>query len=121
MARTFRQPGEVLTWENDTGGDVSAGDVVVLGSVAGVALVDIADGEEGSVGIAGVHELPKATGQAWDVGDVLNWDASEGEFTTSGVGSGDVDAAGKAVADAASADEEGLVLLTPQAAVAGSA
>ncbi len=112
MARTYRQPGEVLTWES-TVTDVDAGDVVLLADTIGVALVDIDLGEEGSVSIAGVHELPKADSQEWTLGEVLNYDESGEEFTTSAVGSGDIEGGAIAAADAADGDREADVLLLP--------
>ncbi len=113
MARTFRQPGKVLTWLNDTGNDVDAGDVVPMEDTVGVALVDIDDDEEGSVAIAGVHELPKETGHAWEQGGVLNYDAGDEYFTTQAAGTGDIEGGAIAAADAEAGDDTGYVLLLP--------
>ncbi len=116
MARTFVQPGKVITHANSSGSDISAGDVVVMGVLVGVALVDIADGESGSVSITGVHTLAKTTGTAWAQGDVLDWDASAEEFQVTGTitpASGDVEECAIAAAAAASGDATGEVRLTP--------
>lgn len=114
MARTFRQPGNTLTWTNDTGADVASGDVVVLDDTIGIAQVDIADTEDGSVAIAGAHEVPKTTGTAWAQGEKLDWDDSVGEFVPGATpAAGDVLECGVAAADAAAADAVGEIRLTP--------
>jgi predicted RecA/RadA family phage recombinase len=115
--RTFRQPGHVLTWENDTGADVESGDVVIVEDMIAVATTDIADTEEGSVTIVGVHALAKTDAQAWNQGAIVHWDSDNDEFTTAVPANG-VQDAGKAAADAAAADTEAEVLLTSQSASA---
>lgn len=111
MARTFKQPGKVLTHANSSGVDIAVGDVVVIGDTVAVALVDIPDGDSGSVSITGVHGLAKVAGVAWVQGDKLDWDASESAFTKDlgAPAAGDVTDCGIAAADAASADTEGEV------------
>lgn len=114
MARTFRQPGNTLTWTNDTGGDVASGDVVVLEDVVGIAQVDIADTEDGSVAIAGTHEVAKTTGTAWAQGELLDWDASAGEFVPGATpAAGDVIGCGIAAEDVAAGGAVGEIRLTP--------
>lgn len=117
MADKYKQPGRILDWTNGTGGDVSAGDVIIIGVLAAVALVDIADGEEGAVAIEGVFELPKAAGTAWTAGATLDWDESASAFTI-GVtpAAGDLEDGAVAAEDAASAATVGLVRLTPNPA-----
>lgn len=112
MARTFLQPGKVLT--HTAAAVLSAGDVVIIGNLAAVALVDMAIGDEGSVSITGVHTLPKVTGTAWSQGDPLAWDDSAGGFVpTVTPAAGDLEGGAFAAADAASADATGEVRLTP--------
>lgn len=114
MARTFKQPGAVLTHSNASGSAIDEGDVVVMGDIVGIALVDIADGEDGAVSIEGVHEVPKASGTAWVQGDSLDWDASAGAFEKGATpAAGDVLLAGIAALAAASAATTGEVKLTP--------
>lgn len=114
MGSKYTQKGDVLTYENGSGSDISANDIVVMGDTVGIALVDIADGEEGSVAIAGVYEVAKAAGTAWSQGDVVDWDASAEAFDI-GItpATGDVSGCGIAAAGAADADTTGYVLLTP--------
>lgn len=114
MGTKYTQEGAVLTYANDSGSDIAADDVVVMGDLVGFALVDIADGEEGSVAIEGVFEVTKVAGTAWGQGDKLDWDASADAFDI-GVtaASGDVEDAGVAAFAAASGATVGYIKLTP--------
>lgn len=79
MATTYVQQGEVITWTNG-GTAVVAGAVVVIGKLLGVALVDIANGESGSVAIQGVYTVPKVSGAVIAQGENLTWDVSAQGF-----------------------------------------
>lgn len=74
------QEGCTIDWTNGTGADVVSGQVVAIGQILGVALVDIADGEAGSVAISGVHTVPKVAGAVIAQGEALSWDASAAAF-----------------------------------------
>ena len=65
---TYKHPGEVMDWENGTSADVSVGDVISLGTFCGVASVDIADGETGSVVLSGVFEVDAVNNAAFTHG-----------------------------------------------------
>lgn len=80
MAKNFQQPGEVIDFTNSSGATISAGSVVRIGKILGVALVDIADGATGSVQISGVFVVPKVSGAVIAQGENLTWDASAGAF-----------------------------------------
>lgn len=114
MQATYVQPGELIDYT--PGSAVSAGDVVVLGTLVCVAPRDIAAGALGQVATTGVHRLPKATG-AITVGALVYWDA-DGNPVSGTAGSGaatttstDNTLAGKAVLAAASGDATVDVLL----------
>jgi predicted RecA/RadA family phage recombinase len=62
MAKNFIQPGDTVTLTAPIG-DVSSGDLIVVGNFAGVCAYDAAAGEEVEVTLTGVWELPKASGQ----------------------------------------------------------
>ena len=79
MAKNYVQDGRVINWTNG-GSAVSSGDVVVVGTLLGVALVDIAASETGAVQIEGVFNLPKADAAVIAAGETLTWDVSAGEF-----------------------------------------
>lgn len=59
---------------------ISAGDVLVIGSMIAVALVDLAIGETGSVAIEGVYDLPKVDAAVIAQGEKVIWDVSAGKF-----------------------------------------
>lgn len=75
MAQNYIQPGDVMPVT--LGSAVTSGDVVVTGSLLGVALGSL-DAEGGTVEVAlcGVFELPKASGASTDFaqGAPLYWD-----------------------------------------------
>lgn len=108
MAQNYIECGDVFQYTNATGATITAGTVVKIGSVVGVALVDIADGATGSVMTEGVFSLPKATGAGWSVGDTLYWDDTAKKFTKTDTGN---TFAGYAFEAAASGDTTGLVKL----------
>lgn len=101
MAQNHVQKGDVVTWTNATGADVSAGDVVLIGAIVAVALVDIADAASGSVAISEVWALPKNTSLAIAAGDAVYWDVTDEEVNKT---SADNYYAGVAVAAAEAAD-----------------
>jgi len=113
MATNHVQPGAVIEY-TASGSSFSSGDVVVIGCLVGVALVDIADGATGAVQIGEVFTLAKTAGTAWTQGAVLDYDISESEFHTGlSAATGDITKCGVAFAAAASAATTGQVLLTP--------
>jgi predicted RecA/RadA family phage recombinase len=79
--KNFIQCGDTINWTNSTGSAVASGDVVVVGSLVGIALVDIADTATGTLQIEGVFQVAKTTGTAYAQGDELFWDTS-GKKTT---------------------------------------
>lgn len=82
MAKNYQQPGEVIDF-TASGSAISAGQVVRIGNILGVALVDIADGATGSAQITGVFTVPKVSAAVIAAGESLTWDASEGAFADS--------------------------------------
>lgn len=67
MAVNYVQEGGVINYTN-AGTKISAGDAIVIGNIAGVALVDIEQNATGSVAIEGVFTLPKANNLALNQG-----------------------------------------------------
>ena len=80
MAINFKQPGDIIQWVNGSGADKVSGQVVVIGQVIGVCLVNIANGATGAVALDGVFEVPKVTTAVIAAGDSLLWDASAAKF-----------------------------------------
>lgn len=81
MAQNFKEEGCVLQYTNATGTAIATGDVVIIGALAGVALVNIADTATGSVRIDGVFEVAKTTGTAYSQGDELFWNVGTAKAT----------------------------------------
>ena len=77
MAKTYIQPGRVLTVPAPAGGALS-GAPVLIGSLFGVAQHDAVQGQDLEILTAEVVELPKATPLAVDLGDRLFWNAGDG-------------------------------------------
>lgn len=72
--------GSVLRWTNGTGSAVTAGTVVVVGTILGIALVNIANTAAGAVAITGRHTVPKVSAAVIAQGEDLTWDVSAGAF-----------------------------------------
>ena len=80
MATNYVQSGDVINWTNGTGSAVVSGQVVAIGQVVGVALVAIANGASGTVGLRGVYTVPKVTTAVIAAGESLLWDVSAAKF-----------------------------------------
>lgn len=89
MAKNFVQQGDRLTLLNpDTSPsvDIKSGEGFLAGSIFGVAITDVAAGEEGAFETTGVWELAKTSAQAWTVGAKIYWNNSARVATTSSSG-----------------------------------
>lgn len=80
MADNYVGEGKTIQWTNGTGSAVVSGQVVAIGSILGVALVDIAAGASGSVAIDGIFTVPKVTAAVIAQGESLVWDVSAAKF-----------------------------------------
>ena len=69
--KNYLQKGDVLTIPAPAA--VSAGGVVVSGSLVGVAQTDALITEDVAVATVGVFELPKVDEQAWTLGVPVYW------------------------------------------------
>jgi predicted RecA/RadA family phage recombinase len=78
MARTFQQEGDVMTIT--AGATLTSGQVVRVGNILCVALMDIANGATGQVATKGVFTVPKVSGAVIAQGESLTWDASAAAF-----------------------------------------
>lgn len=108
--KNFRQAGNVLSVAA-AAATVASGQVVIVGSLIGVAATPAATGQPYELNLDGVYEVPKAAGSAWTQGQTLMWDASASAFApVATAASGDVNGAGtSAWAAAGSSDTLGLV------------
>ena len=96
MARNYVNDGKVINWTNTTGATVASGQLIKIGNILGVALVEIPDEASGSVAVEGVWEgVPKVSAAVFVQGEKLLFDVSAG----SGVGAFDDSAATPASGD----------------------
>lgn len=105
MIARFVQDGLAINYRPTE--TVSAGDIVVLGSLIGIAKLDIAANTLGALATVGVFEIDKAA-EAVTLGAVLYWDAAEQKVTATETGNVYI---GKAVTAAEATDEKVCVLL----------
>lgn len=61
--------------------DVQSGDGVIVGSIFGIASNTVEAGENVALAVVGVFTLPKVAADAFGVGEVVYFDASEGLVT----------------------------------------
>lgn len=107
MAKCFIQQGDVI--EVVAGEDgIKSGDVLLLGDLTGVALIDAAEGETATVSLEGAAQLPKKTGEAWTQGQKVYFDPAAKTFTTT---AGTLTHGGWAFENALAADTVGVVKL----------
>ena len=84
---SYVQKGDVVDYTPASA--VAAGDVVVIGSLVGVAPRAIAANALGSLAIEGVWEMPCATGATGAQGSAINWYATSGvAHASTGVAAG---------------------------------
>lgn len=83
--KNYFQPGRALTVVAPEGG-VSSGDVVIVGSIVGIATTDALAGADVEIETEGVFSLPKKTGDVFTVGALVYWDAIPGEATVTATG-----------------------------------
>lgn len=102
----YVQEGKTLDYKNSGSSAIAYGDVVLMGSLLGVAESDIPAGGLGAVSVSGVYELPSDTGTAYAQGDVLYWDATNSKVTKTSTNN---TACGHAAAAKASAAASALV------------
>ncbi len=105
--KNFIQSGDAITVPAPA--TVKSGDLVVVGSLFGVAEADAASGADVVLNTSGVFTLTKASAQAWTVGATVYWDTTAGKATT--VLSGNI-LIGHAIAAAANPSDSGVVRLS---------
>lgn len=124
MAQTpalFFKQGDVIDYT--PGSAVTAGDVIVLGTIIAVATQDIAANAKGALTITGIFKFPKTT-DTFTAGDAVYWDADGSPVTgTASSGAADSSAAtgnlaGWAVFDAETSDSYVYVSLNASKRVA---
>jgi predicted RecA/RadA family phage recombinase len=79
--KNFIELGDQLTVPAPGGGVVS-GQLVIIGSLIGVAGSNAAAGVNFACKTRGVFELPKVSAQAWTIGAPIYWDSGAANATT---------------------------------------
>lgn len=60
---------------------VKSGEACLIGSMIGIAQIDVTNATVGDFAIDGVHDVAKATGAAWTEGELIYWDDTAKNFT----------------------------------------
>ncbi len=80
--KNYVQSGKTIAYTNSTEAVIASGDVVIIGSVAGIAVADIAVDGIGSVDISqSVFRLAKTTSLVITQGDELFWNTGTKKVT----------------------------------------
>jgi predicted RecA/RadA family phage recombinase len=82
--QNFKNPGNVVTLTAPSA--LTSGQGIQIGQAFVVAVDAAASGATFPGSVVGVHTLPKNTGQAFSEGDLLYWDSTPGELTTTALG-----------------------------------
>lgn len=104
--KNYITPGDNITVT--AAADITSGQLVVVGSLIGVAQATVLSGELVVLVREGVFELPKVSAQAWTQGVKVYWDSGASNVTTTSSGNTLI---GVAAAVAANPSSTGLVLL----------
>lgn len=67
----YVQRGETIDFVNNTSADISAGEVVEIGTRIGVAATFIPVGHKGALNVLGVYDIPALTTEALTVGQAV--------------------------------------------------
>lgn len=98
MAKNFVFEGDHIPYT--AAADVASGAAVVIGTLLGVSLTDVASGASGEAAVEGVWELPKLSTAVITAGASLIWDISAGQFIVAAPATGDLLGAATAIAAA---------------------
>lgn len=84
MATNYIAAGETL--DHVAASALTGGTPVVIGTIVGIPVADIANGSTGAVAIQGVWELPLKSGDTPAQGAKVYWHVANGEITTTATG-----------------------------------
>lgn len=85
MAQNYIESGDVLDYTVGSSETITSGDVIIKGTLVGVALGSGTEGSVVSIRTRGVFQLPKATG-AITLGAAVYWDDTNNVVTTTASG-----------------------------------
>lgn len=78
----YLQPGDSLTFI--AGGTITAGQVVKVGQIIGIAMHGASSGQPYTIKTEGVFRVTKVGSQAWTAGAIVYWNGTA--FTTTATG-----------------------------------
>ena len=110
MATNYVTDGSTVNYTNE-GAAISSGGLVVIGTLIGVALTDIGNGETGAISLEGVFSLPKVPADNFAQGEQVFYDVTANQFSNGAPAAGDILNAGVAVAVAEAASQVGAIKL----------
>jgi predicted RecA/RadA family phage recombinase len=116
MGKLSLQHGTTMDWVNNTGADISANEFFALGDLVVMAMVNINNGEAGTVAIEEVYrEAPKVLASEFQQGQLLAWDSAANAFKSvdDGLNAGDVNGGAIAWYPAAGGQASCVVKLVP--------
>ena len=83
---TYWQRGESIDYKNDTETMIEANEIITFGKRIGVAGTNIEPAAIGALMMTGVYKLPKKLEDTFALGDVVYWDDTEKEATSTATG-----------------------------------
>ena len=105
--------GGGMCFDHTPSSAIDAGDVVLVGTLLGIAEVDIPAGDTGSLAQDGVFDIAKeSTTDTFTAGDIVFWDSSAGTIVAS-PGTATDKKIGQVTEDAAATDETARVSVFP--------
>ena len=88
--KNYQQTGNKIEWSNDTGADVTSGQMIAIGDTVGIASVNIENGQSGTVSLRGVYnQIPKkthATDEAFTLMQSVYFDGTAKKLTNTQAG-----------------------------------
>lgn len=106
--KNWVQTGKTIDWTSDA--TVTSGDLIIRGSLFGVATMSGVSGDAIPLLTGGVIDYAKNSAEAWAFGDAVYWDSTAKVFTKTTTSN---TRAGVAVAAAANPSASGRLRLNP--------
>lgn len=83
---TYWQRGEAIDYKNTTESVIEANEIITFGKRIGIAGTNIEPAATGSLMMTGVFKLPKKSEDNFELGDIVYWDDTEKEVTSTATG-----------------------------------
>ncbi len=83
--KNFVQNGHMITVPAPTGG-IKSGTGMIVGNLFGIASMSSAEGKNVEIATTGVFDLPKAANTTFTLGQLVSWDAANGQVVAPATG-----------------------------------